>query len=563
MPEYISVGSTRKRQFHGVVRSNSLGNELLGKLGFLRFLAGSNAVSVLCQIVSVDRRNNVHEDGSFGPVIAARGSIPYLSDIGDYEEAVAKPIAQQVNGSPAPLRANPPSGSQIVSLDDTSIVPEGSESTTPQRVFNSFAPVEERYLRYGGHLTGENICLPVVCKSFHPEDENGWKEARHASFFGRQGSGKTHAAKIMLAMYLLSTPTMGAFIPDGKGDFVRPSRVDLDLQGLLQANGRSVEVITLEDIRLEEATQFEQLLQIENFKSLVLSSAAGDKWRQLLEFTLAQFTDDDGRLIVEGEGAITLRGFLDAINRTIPLVYSGSQRDLDRRVEQAETMQANNGRRITAAFERVVSRFRQGTPINTVVDSVLSQGRIYFLDVQEFDRDVNIYILGTLYRRFRSRASHLYYRRTYSNAIVYVDEANRFIPQNPNDDRKELARELIDGIRTTRQYGLAWWFADQRPASISKDAFTQMGTYFFGKGMNAVADRASMESVLGEDGCNIYDYVVTTGGRPFVVTGQFVGIGSSDYVPVPIEFFRNWQELADNNNRDFATRIRPPATSPV
>lgn len=178
-------------------------------------------------------------------------------------------------------------------------------------------------------------------------------------------------------------------------------------------------------------------------------------------------------------------------------------------------------------------------------------------------KEVNVYILGTLYRRFRSRASHLYYRRTYSNAIVYVDKANRFIPQNPDDDRKELARELIDGIRTTRQYGLAWWFADQRPASISKDAFTQMGTYFFGKGMNAVADRASMESVLGEDGCNIYDYVITTGGRPFVVTGQFVGIGSSDYVPVPIEFFSNWQELADNNNRDFATRIRPPATSPA
>jgi hypothetical protein len=450
MPEYISIGSTRKRQFHGVVRSNSLGNELLGKLGFLRFLAGSNAVSVLCQIVSVDRRNNVHEDGSFGPVIAAKGSIPYLSDIGDYEEAVAKPIAQQVNGSPAPLRANPPSGSQIVSLDDTSIVPEGGESTTPQRVFNSFAPVEERYLRYGGHLTGENICLPVICKSFHPDDQNGWQEARHALFLGRSGSGKTHAAKIMLAMYLLSTPAMGAFIPDGKGDFVRPSRVDLDLRALLQANGRNVEVITLEDLRLEEATQFEQLLQIERFKNLVLSSAAGDKWRLLSELALAEFTDDDGRLIVEGEGAITLNGFLNAINNGIPLVYSGSARELERRVNQARTFQERNDGRIRVAFNRVLGRFTEGIPINTVVDGVLSEGRIYFLDIHTFDSDVNVYILGTLYRRFRSRASHLYYRRTYSNAIVYVDEANRFIPQSPDDDRKELARELIDGIRTTR-----------------------------------------------------------------------------------------------------------------
>ncbi|MEP0920071.1 hypothetical protein NC981_25080, partial [Leptolyngbya sp. DQ-M1] len=206
MSEYISVGSTRKRQFHGVVRTNSLGNELLGKLGFLRFSAGNNSVSVLCQIVSVDRRNNVHEDGSFGPVIAARGSIPYLSDIGDYEEAIAKPIAQQVNGTSASLRANPPSGSQVVSLDDASITTEDQQDSSPQRVFNSFAPVPERYLRYGGHLAGENICLPIICKSFHPDDENGWQEARHALFLGRSGSGKTHAAKTMLGLYLLSTP---------------------------------------------------------------------------------------------------------------------------------------------------------------------------------------------------------------------------------------------------------------------------------------------------------------------------------------------------------------------
>ena len=70
---------------------------------------------------------------------------------------------------------------------------------------------------------GESINVPIICKSFNPADENGWGEARHAIFLGRSGIGKTHAAKIMLALYLLSTRTMGAFIPDGKGDFIRPS----------------------------------------------------------------------------------------------------------------------------------------------------------------------------------------------------------------------------------------------------------------------------------------------------------------------------------------------------
>jgi hypothetical protein len=360
----------------------------------------------------------------------------------------------------------------------------------------------------------------------------------------------------MLAMYLLSTPTMGAFIPDGKGDFIRPSRADLDLQALLQANGRDVKVITLEDLRLEERKQFEQLLEIEDFKKLILGSATDDKWQQLLELTLSRFTDDKGNLLVESDGAITLNAFLDGINRNIELVYAESPKAIEKRVERIATLQTNNQQRIKEVFSEVLNRFTKGISINAVVDAVLSKGEVYFLDIQSFEKEVNVYILGTLYRRFRKRSSHLFNKKTYSNAIVYVDEANRFIPQNPDDDRKELARELIDGIRTTRQYGLAWWFADQRPASISKDAFTQMGTYFFGKGMNAVADRASMESVLGEDGCNIYDYVITTGGRPFVVTGQFVGIGSSDYVPVPLEFFSNWRDLAEKNNRDLTTQIR-------
>lgn len=557
MAEYISIGSTRNRQFYGVVRSDSLGNELLGKLGFLKFRSGNaDVVTVLSQIISVDRRNTIHEDGSFGPVIAAKGSIPYLSEIGDYEEAVAKPIAQQVNGSAAPLRANPPSGSQIVSLDDTSLISEDGNQAKPQTIFNSFAPESEKFLRYPGSLVGETINVPIICKSFNPNDENGWGEARHAIFLARSGAGKTHAAKIMLALYLLSTQTMGAFIPDGKGDFVRPSARDLDIKKFLEANGRNVEVTEIENLRLEETRQFVQLLSIEDIKGLIVPSIKSDKWDLLLELTLAEFTDENGLLIVEGNEAINLESFLNRFNDSIPLVYSGNARALEQRVEQAQTVQARNIRRIRPTFERVLKRFTQGVKLNELVDSVLSKGEVYFLDIRSYDNPVNVFILGALYRRFRRRASHLYYRRTYSNAIVYVDEANRFIPQSPKDDeQKALAQELVDGIRTTRQYGLAWWLADQRPSSISKDAFTQMGTFFFGKGINAVADRTNMESVLGKDGCNIYEYVVTMAGRPFVGSGQFIGVGSSESVAVPMQFFGEWQSLAEQNNATLDANI--------
>ena len=365
---------------------------------------------------------------------------------------------------------------------------------------------------------GEDINVPIICKSFNPADDNGWGEARHAIFLGRSGSGKTHAAKIMLALYLLSTRTMGAFIPDGKGDFIRPSGRDLNLRNFLEANGRNVQVIHIEDLRLENTDQLQELLSIENFQRLVAPSIAPDKWRLLLELTLEKFTDEDEKLIVEGDKAIS---------------------------------QEDNLTKITSLWNRVLKRFTEGEKLIDIVDHVLIDGKIYFLNIDSYNTSVNVFILGTLYKRFRSRALNLYKsRQKYANAIVYVDEANRFIPQSPKDEKqKELQEKLIDGIKTTRQYGLAWWLADQRPSAISKDAFTQMGTFFFGKGMTAVADQTNMESVLGKDGCNVYSYVATMGGSPFVASGQFIGVGSSESVAVPMQFFKDWQTLADQNNK--------------
>ncbi|BCU12859.1 helicase HerA domain-containing protein [Microcystis aeruginosa] len=562
MVEYISIGSTRNRQFYGIVRSSSLGNELLGRLGFLRFNAGNSNISVLCQIISVDRRNTVHEDGSFGPVIAARGSIPYLSSIGDYEEAIAKPIAQQVNGSAAPLRANPPSGSQIVSLDDNSLMSE-EEQKNPQIIFNSFAPVSEGYLRYPGSLVGEAINVPIICKSFNPAHDNGWGEARHAIFLARQGGGKTHAAKIMLALYLLSISEMGAFIPDSKGDFIQPSVRDLDLKKFLENNGRNVKVVDINDLRLEDTKQFIELLSIQGDLKKLIFPIKSDKWDLILEFTLGEFTDDKEKLIVNENEGITLERFLEAFNENITHVYAGKTGTTNR--ETAERAQEINRTKIARLFEKTLRRFTEGENLNDLVDRVLSEGNVYFLNIGSYESSTNVYILGNIYKRFRSRASYLYKKsggKQYANAIVYVDEANRFIPQTPKDKEQEaLQKELIDGIKTTRQYGLAWWLADQRPSAISKDAFTQMGTFFFGKGMTAVADQTNMESVLGKDGCNVYSYVATMGGSPFVASGQFIGVGSSESVAVPMQFFNSWQTLATQNNETLDAHIQAGTTN--
>lgn len=557
MSHYISIGSTRSRKFYGVVRTNSIGQELLGKLGFISFKVGNESeqeVKVLCQITAVDRRNTIHEDPSFGPVIANQGKIPYLSGIGDYEESIAKPIAQLVDGQQAALRANPPSGTPIISLDDQSV----SEEENSQKVFNSFASVESQYLRYAGNLVDESIKVPFICKSFNPEHEHGWGEARHAGFFGRSGSGKTHAAKIMLAINLISSHTAGAFIPDAKGDFVKPSQQDLDIKSILENNGRPVDTIKLEDLKLDKVKQFQELLIQEDIQKEMLNASA-DKFSSILEAALGYFSDRNHKLIVNGKNgkeAITLDRMLENFNSKINLYYSSSKREIEKRVEQAKDLQVSNRLKLEDKFNEVIKRFQQGQEIEQVVTQVLQEGKVYFFDAPNYDTKMNRFILELLYKKFRSRASQLFYSGKYSNAIVYVDEANRFIPQNPREEQKELARELVDGIKTTRQYGLAWWFSDQRPAAINKDAFTQLGTYFFGKGMTAPADRDNMESVIGKEGVQIYEYVMATSNKSFIASGQFVGLGGEDSVTVPIDFFGKWKDMIESNNEDFDAYLK-------
>jgi hypothetical protein len=65
-----------------------------------------------------------------------------------------------------------------------------------------------------------------------------------------------------------------------------------------------------------------------------------------------------------------------------------------------------------------------------------------------------------------------------------------------------------------------------------------------------------MESVIGKEGVQIYEYVMTTSNRAFIASGQFVGIGGEDSVTVPIDFFGNWQDMVDFNNQDFDAYLK-------
>jgi hypothetical protein len=88
-------------------------------------------------------------------------------------------------------------------------------------------------------------------------------------------------------------------------------------------------------------------------------------------------------------------------------------------------------------------------------------------------------------------------------ALVILDEAHRLAGTEYFDegsDRAEQRRRLIDGVRTTRKYGLGWMFISQSMASIHKSIIEQCRILFFGFGL-AIGDefRRLKEFAGGDD----------------------------------------------------------------
>jgi hypothetical protein len=108
----------------------------------------------------------------------------------------------------------------------------------------------------------------------------------------------------------------------------------------------------------------------------------------ILEFTLGQFTDDNEKLIINGTEGITLEKFLKSFNENIIHVYAGSTGKANR--QTAEQDQEINKTKIARLFENTLRRFTQGQNLNDLVDGVLTEGDIFFLNSCCFSEHSNV-----------------------------------------------------------------------------------------------------------------------------------------------------------------------------
>ncbi|MFW9873967.1 MAG: hypothetical protein ACFFG0_12745 [Candidatus Thorarchaeota archaeon] len=94
------------------------------------------------------------------------------------------------------------------------------------------------------------------------------------------------------------------------------------------------------------------------------------------------------------------------------------------------------------------------------------------------------------------------------NTLIVIDEAHRLAPRerSDNEELENVKASLIDGIRTTRKYGLGWMFISQTLSSLDRRIIEQLRIYLFGYGLGWGVERQALREIIGgaEDAIRLY-----------------------------------------------------------
>jgi len=92
------------------------------------------------------------------------------------------------------------------------------------------------------------------------------------------------------------------------------------------------------------------------------------------------------------------------------------------------------------------------------------------------------------------------YGKGKANCMIVMDEAHRFISQETSDQRvRELTREIISSVRTTRKYGIGYMFITQTIESLDEEILKQMRIFAFGYGLTSGSEIRRIRDYINND----------------------------------------------------------------
>ena len=471
---------------------------------------------VLGRITKVSLTNPIHSDDKFAPMIMERGLVPHWSGEVDIERAEIDIIAaiDTKIGKRIPFRRNPASGTVVLAADHSEI--------------NLFAN-EQTYQLILGYIPNTNgLPCSVINRHFadmHDQsgkDIGGYGEARHSAIFGQSGSGKTVLLTMLISGRLAACPQMGLLMPDTSGDLADPNRHSRgsyrwNYDQVLKQAGVSIERISIADIRLTSpdtlkyklAPLLREQLSIASEKAVTLS----DRVVHGLFGTEVELDRLTAPLIADAVIEY-IGGCYEAKTKADKIRDAQSLKDDQRRMDH-----------FRRSFETVRRLFDGRYPLWQLVRDILEHGRKIIIEMNQIAENDQRFVMHEVIEKLTNQARRLFHKSTRCNAMIVLDEAQRWVPEG-NGDEETISRTIAEGFRETRKYGIGWIVVAQSPAGLSKRVIRECHTKYFGRNLGIGSDRAHIQDILSKEGAEAYQQLQIQGGYFWVGVGLDANLGS-------------------------------------
>jgi DNA helicase HerA-like ATPase len=436
-------------------------------------------------------------------------------------------------------------------------------------VMKALMQTHEKHITYMGKVYGTDVDLPFWFKHFDKTkgDELGAGDSYHIGVFGKTGSGKTVTASFMLLGYAKNKNNISVLVLDPQRQFYLDNDClpgGVKIEESIKKMGLSFEKYSiLEDVCLPNNMYelFVELLANNGFikkafgpiytedkfecaKSAILDYLLGRAKHP--GFSLNNFVKTGSR------GSASNKEFLKEMLEN----FSKAEEEKEKYSKFVMNMYSPKDRR-DALVQKILStieNFEHETDViekwesalrlfalkkadgtsKIAVDDIVKKtvdenGNFIVLDLSPRDGDIESENLQALFvkiieERIVNAGEKKYAKGEKANCLIVLDEAHRFISKESPDERiKELTREIIGSVRTTRKFGIGYMFITQTIESLDEEILRQMRIFGFGYGLTAGSEiRKIGEIVSNPSAIQLYKSFIdpsSNGKFPFMFFG--------------------------------------------
>lgn len=491
------------------ILGTAISKKLVGNLGIFHFMQDERDHYALGQITEIQMQNIWTQDPTMRGIIKQKGRVDPITEKQDIHVAkmtVSAVFSQTENSiGPSILGTVPSTGTSI--------------NLVNENIMDALLADCKSELFHLGKAYGTNIQLPMWFKHFGSGDM-GAGEAYHIGIFGKTGSGKSILGIMMMTAYIRHK-NMSILVLDPQGQFSREFNRN-ELRELVEEKlGREILMINLHNLVLSGYSLFKKIIINSGFLirwcNIKYPDNQGYAADQIVNILLGKIPGQDIDKIKPWD-AHKKEAFKRIWNEIL------TNEDIQRRIYTSEdsrksmitAMINSDVREVYEEWRRIANLFsyqgkRDSTIIKDLIQKIIphenSDGVILTIDLSEshipedifWNEQIRFIIMGEFLSHLINHAEEQYRQEKLLNTLVIIDEAHRLAPREKIEDVEfERLRDiLIDGVRTTRKYGLGWMFISQTLSSLHRQIINQIRIYVFGFGLALGVEGIALKEIVG------------------------------------------------------------------